>query len=105
MRLSHRTIRPVGREIAFRFDGRPFVGLEGETIAAALRDSAPEVRRAAAEVLLWDGERRWGWVRFSVHAALADIGYQGTATVELSGGDGEYLKEVNRRFDRILNGA
>jgi hypothetical protein len=43
-----------------------------ETIATALRDAAPEVRRAAAEVLLWDGERRWGWVRFSVHAALAD---------------------------------
>jgi HEAT repeat protein len=43
-----------------------------ETIAAALRDATPDVRRAAAEVLLWDGERRWGWVRFSVHAALAD---------------------------------
>ena len=40
-----------------------------------------------------------------MHAALADIGYEGTATVELSGGDGEYLKEVNRRFERILSGV
>jgi hexulose-6-phosphate isomerase len=41
----------------------------------------------------------------AVHAALAEIGYQGTATVELSGGNSEYLKEVNRRFEKILSGA
>ena len=41
----------------------------------------------------------------AVHQALVDIGYQGSATVELSGGDGEYLKEVNRRFEKILSGA
>jgi L-ribulose-5-phosphate 3-epimerase len=40
----------------------------------------------------------------AVHAALAEIGYQGTATVELSGGDGPYLKEVNARFEKILQG-
>lgn len=42
------------------------------------------------------------WQR--VHAALADIGYKGTATVELNGGDGAYLKEVNARFEKILSG-
>jgi hexulose-6-phosphate isomerase len=41
----------------------------------------------------------------AVHAALAEIGYQGTATVELNGGDGDYLKEVNKRFEKILNGV
>jgi hexulose-6-phosphate isomerase len=41
----------------------------------------------------------------AVHAALAEIGYQGTATVELSGGDGVYLKEVNARFEKILAGV
>jgi HEAT repeat protein len=56
-----------------------------ETIAAALRDSAPEVRRAAAEVLLWDGERRWGWVRFSVHAALADVELRRDGPLPLGG--------------------
>jgi L-ribulose-5-phosphate 3-epimerase len=41
----------------------------------------------------------------AVHQALMDIGYEGTATVELSGGDGDYLKEVNKRFEKILSGA
>lgn len=36
MRLSHRTIRPVGRPIRFHFDGQEIAALEGETIAAAL---------------------------------------------------------------------
>ena len=40
----------------------------------------------------------------AVHAALEAIKYKGTATVELAGGDADYLKEVNRRFDQILNG-
>jgi hexulose-6-phosphate isomerase len=40
----------------------------------------------------------------AVHAALADIGYQGTATVELAGGDAAYLKEVAVRFEKILAG-
>jgi hypothetical protein len=34
---------------------------------------------------------------------LAEIGYRGTATVELSGGNLDYLKEVNRRFEQILS--
>jgi L-ribulose-5-phosphate 3-epimerase len=41
----------------------------------------------------------------AVHAALADIGYQGSATVELNGGDTAYLKDVNTRFEKILSGA
>jgi D-hydroxyproline dehydrogenase subunit alpha len=36
MRLSHPSIRPVGRPITFRFDATPIPALEGETIAAAL---------------------------------------------------------------------
>lgn len=36
MRLSHKTIRPVGHEITIHFDGQPIPALEGETIAAAL---------------------------------------------------------------------
>jgi hexulose-6-phosphate isomerase len=40
----------------------------------------------------------------AVHAALAEIGYKGSATLELSGGNLDYLKDVNRRFERILNG-
>jgi hypothetical protein len=35
---------------------------------------------------------------------LEEIGYKGTATVELMGGDRDYLKEVNHRFEQILSG-
>lgn len=41
-------------------------------LATMLRDPAPEVRRAAAEALLWDGDRRWPLASSAVHAALAD---------------------------------
>jgi L-ribulose-5-phosphate 3-epimerase len=62
----------------------------------------PTIRKRVPDfTALLDGEIDWR----AVHAALADIGYKGTATVELSNGDGEYLKEVNRRFERILNGV
>ena len=41
MRLTHPTIRPVGRPIAFQFNNRRIEALQGETIAAAL--SAAEI--------------------------------------------------------------
>ena len=40
-----------------------------------------------------------------VHKALAEIGFTGTATVELPGGDEAYLREVSRRVDLILAGS
>jgi hypothetical protein len=43
-----------------------------EGLAGFLRDPAPEVRRAAAEALLWDGERRWPMARESIREALND---------------------------------
>jgi len=57
-------------------------------------------KRVAEFTPLLEGEIDWR----AVHDALADIGYQGTATVELSGGDAAYLKEVNARFEKILAG-
>src|SRR5262245_46977196 len=41
-------------------------------LAGFLRDSAPEVRHAAAEALLWDGDRRWAFAREAVREALSD---------------------------------
>ena len=40
-----------------------------------------------------------------VYRALHEIGYTGSATVELEHGDAAYLREVSRRFDLILSGA
>jgi hexulose-6-phosphate isomerase len=57
-------------------------------------------KRVAEFTPLLEGEIDWK----AVHAALSDIGYQGTATVELNGGDAAYLKEVNTRFEKILAG-
>jgi L-ribulose-5-phosphate 3-epimerase len=61
-----------------------------------------ETRKREAEfVNLRDGEIDWK----AVHGALADIGYKGSATVELSGGDKEYLADVSKRVDIILAGG
>ncbi len=48
------------------------------------------------------GEGDIDWT--AVHAALAGIGYHGTATLELNSGNAVYLKEQRRRFGRILAG-
>jgi hexulose-6-phosphate isomerase len=49
-------------------------------------------------VPLGEGDIDW----HAIYAALSEIGYKGTATVELPGGDAAYLKEVNRRLNAIL---
>jgi len=64
-----------------------------------IKDFAFRKRQAEFTPLL-EGEIDWK----TVHAALAEIGYHGTATVELAAGDAAYLQEVNRRFERILTG-
>jgi hypothetical protein len=43
-----------------------------EDLAGFLRDPAAEVRHAAAEAVLWDGDRRWPLARTPVREALAD---------------------------------
>ena len=47
-----------------------------------------------------DGDIDW----LAVHAALDEIGYKGTATLELDAGNEAYLKEMRRRFGLILSG-
>jgi hexulose-6-phosphate isomerase len=73
--------------------------LGSRIVKVHIKDFSFKKRQAEFTPLL-EGEIDWK----AVHVALADIGYRGTATVELSGGDGDYLKEVNRRFEKILTG-
>jgi L-ribulose-5-phosphate 3-epimerase len=54
----------------------------------------------AAWVPLGEGDIDWT----AVYEALHDVGYQGTATLELDPGDAVYLKEMRRRFGLILSG-
>ena len=49
-------------------------------------------------VPLGEGDIDWP----AVYAALHDIGYEGTATLELDPGDGPYLKDMRQRFGSIL---
>jgi L-ribulose-5-phosphate 3-epimerase len=66
-----------------------------------LKDFKFEKRRVAEFVPLREGEIDWK----EVHKALTEIGYKGTATVELPAGDEAYLREVSHRVDLILQGA
>jgi L-ribulose-5-phosphate 3-epimerase len=50
---------------------------------------------------LLEGDVDW----HAIHVALEEIGFHGTATVELPGGDEPYLKEVYRRLTTILSGT
>jgi L-ribulose-5-phosphate 3-epimerase len=52
-------------------------------------------------VPLRDGDINW----MEIYKALGEIGYHGTATVELEKGDEAYLREVNKRFEMILSGV
>jgi L-ribulose-5-phosphate 3-epimerase len=58
-------------------------------------------RKTAEWVNLKEGEIDWKDVR----AALAEIGFQGTATTEIAAGDEAYLRDVVKRFDSILEGV
>ena len=50
---------------------------------------------------LREGDINWK----EIYNALNEVGYRGTATVELPGGDLPYLTEVSRRVDLIFTGA
>lgn len=62
---------------------------------------APGGGRLAEFVPLREGDIDWK----EVHRALAEVGYRGTATVEVEGGGREVLAEISRRVDLILEGA
>ncbi len=51
-------------------------------------------------VPLREGQIDWK----QIHRALSEIGYAGSATVELRGGDAPYLRDVSHRVDLILEG-
>jgi len=55
-------------------------------------------------VASWTALREGDIIWPAVYRALAEIGFTGTATCELPGGDEAYLREVSRRVDLILSG-
>ena len=67
----------------------------------AFRNDPQLKKRVADFVNLRDGEIDWK----EIHKALREIGYNGTATVELNRGNREYLADVSKRVDSILEGG
>jgi L-ribulose-5-phosphate 3-epimerase len=66
----------------------------------SFREDPATKKRVADWVSLGEGDIDWT----AVYQALRDIGYRGTATVELEQADATGLKEIRRRFDLILSG-
>ena len=64
------------------------------------RDQSSE-KLVADWVPLLEGDIDWP----AVYSALKEIGFHGTATVELEGGDAQYLHEVYKRLTMILDGT
>jgi L-ribulose-5-phosphate 3-epimerase len=91
----------VGNVVIFGYPQDWIRTLGKRIVKLHIKDFKFEKREVAEWVPLREGEINWP----EVYKALAEIGYTGSATVELDGGDEAYLKEVNRRFDLILTGA
>ncbi len=96
-----RTYLDVGNMLLFGFPQDWIQTLGKQRIAKLHFKDFRFVKRQAEFVNLRDGELDWK----AVHRALADIGWSGFATVELTRGDAAYLKDVAHRVDLILEGA
>ena len=66
----------------------------------SFRDDPTTHKRVADWVPLGEGDIDWT----AIYQALKEIGYHGTATVELEHADATSLKEISRRFNLILTG-
>ncbi len=72
LQLAQRAELPALRAPAVTALGNVDDRILVETLAQFLHDPSWEVRKAAIEALLWDSERRWGWICFAVRRYLAD---------------------------------
>jgi len=72
LRAEQPTLRAAAVTALANVEDRALV----ERVAEFLHDPSVEVRRAAVEALLWDTERRWGWIRYVVRRVLADPLFQ-----------------------------
>jgi L-ribulose-5-phosphate 3-epimerase len=67
----------------------------------SFRNDPATKKHVADWVSLGEGDIDWK----AIYLALQQIGFRGTATVELPEGNAAYLKEVCRRLNLILDGA
>ena len=91
----------VGNVVIFGYPQDWIRTLGKRIVKLHIKDFKFQKREVAEWVPLREGEINWP----EIYKALAEIGYTGSATVELDGGNEAYLREVNKRFDLILSGA
>jgi L-ribulose-5-phosphate 3-epimerase len=91
----------VGNVVIFGYPQDWIRTLGKRIVKLHIKDFTFQKRQVAEWVPLREGEINWP----EIYKALADVGYSGSATVELDGGNDAYLREVNKRFDLILSGA
>lgn len=87
----------VGNIVMYGFPQEWIRALGKRIVKFHLKDFNTKTRNF---VDLREGSIDWPAVR----KAIADIGFSGYLTVELRGGNKEYLQEVSRRVDKILAG-
>jgi L-ribulose-5-phosphate 3-epimerase len=90
----------VGNVVLFGFP-QDWIRTLGKRIAKVHLKDFRFQKMQAEFVALREGAIDWP----EVHKALGEVGFAGTATVELPGGDEAYLREVSRRVDLILTGG
>jgi hypothetical protein len=83
--MAERALEPEIRAAAIRALAYTRDRSQVETLAQFLRDRSPLVRRATADILFWESERRWAWIRFGVHEALADPNLREEGPLPLAG--------------------
>lgn len=89
----------VGNGIATGYPQDWILTLGKRIVKLHFKESA--VKRVPGQrLLLGEGDIDWK----AVAAALAQIGYRGSATLEMAEGDEAYLRDLNRRMDKILGG-
>ncbi len=87
----------VGNVVMYGFPQEWIRALNKRIVKLHLKDFDTKTRQF---VPLREGSIDWKEVR----KAIGEIGFSGYLTVELSGGDEAYLREVSRRVDLILAG-
>ena len=89
----------VGNVLLYGFP-QDWIRTLGKSIVKLHAKDFKRKENSYAWVNLGDGDVDWPAVR----QALADVGYNGSVTVELKGGDQAYLRDVSRRVDRLILG-
>ncbi|MBM3995801.1 MAG: HEAT repeat domain-containing protein [Planctomycetes bacterium] len=72
MQIAQRAEEPVVRAAAVLALGNLEDRQMIEALAQFLNDPSQEVRRAAIEALLWEGENCWAWIRFAIRRNMSD---------------------------------